>query len=102
VINVKERDLVVVSVCAHAGIINTVLCAQQITGITEIYAVIGGFHLAGKEYEMRINQTVEKLRLVKPKLVAPSHCTAWRGTYAIVQTLPHVFVWNSVGNLCQL
>jgi 7,8-dihydropterin-6-yl-methyl-4-(beta-D-ribofuranosyl)aminobenzene 5'-phosphate synthase len=102
VINVRGKGLVVVSGCAHAGIINTVLCAQQITRISDIHAIIGGFHLAGKEYEMRISQSVDKLKLMKPKLVAPSHCTGWRGTHAIAQALPHAFVWNSVGNLYEL
>lgn len=99
VVNVKQKGLVILSGCAHAGIINTTLYAQQITGVTDIYAVMGGFHLAGKESEPRISQTVEKLKLLNPKLVAPSHCTGWRGIYAIAEALSHAFVWNSVGNL---
>jgi len=99
VINVKQKGLVVVSGCAHAGIINTTCYAQQITGISNVFAVMGGFHLAGKEYEPRINQTVEKLRLISPDLLVPSHCTGWKGIYAIAETMPQAFVWNSVGNL---
>jgi 7,8-dihydropterin-6-yl-methyl-4-(beta-D-ribofuranosyl)aminobenzene 5'-phosphate synthase len=99
VINVKQKGLVVVSGCAHAGIINTTCYAQQITGISSVFAVMGGFHLAGKEYEPRINQTVEKLRLISPDLLVPSHCTGWKGIYAIAETMPQAFVWNSVGNL---
>jgi 7,8-dihydropterin-6-yl-methyl-4-(beta-D-ribofuranosyl)aminobenzene 5'-phosphate synthase len=98
-INIKKKGLVVVSGCAHAGIINTVLYAQQIAGVTDIYAVIGGFHLAGKECEPRIRQTVEQLKLLDPKFLAPSHCTGWRGIHAVAEALPHAFVWNSVGNL---
>jgi len=70
----------VLSGCAHAGIINTILYARQITGATDVYAVMGGFHLAGKEFEPRINQTVEQLKLLNPRLPAPSHCTGWRGS----------------------
>jgi 7,8-dihydropterin-6-yl-methyl-4-(beta-D-ribofuranosyl)aminobenzene 5'-phosphate synthase len=99
IINVKQKGLVVLSGCAHAGIVNTVLCAQDNTGIDTIHAVLGGFHLAGKEYEQRIKKTVEKLKELKPALVAPSHCTGWRGTFAIARALPQAFVWNSVGNL---
>ncbi|MGQ9530665.1 MAG: MBL fold metallo-hydrolase [Candidatus Bathycorpusculaceae bacterium] len=98
-INIKKKGLVVLSGCAHAGIINTILYTQQITGINKVYAVIGGFHLAGKEYESRISQTVEKLKRINPDLIAPSHCTGWRGIYAIAQAMPKAFVWNSVGNL---
>ena len=99
VINIKQKGLVVVSGCAHAGIINTTCYAQQITGITNVYAIMGGFHLAGKEYEQRISQTVEKLKLVNPNLLAPSHCTGWRGIYTIAKAMPDAFVWHSVGNL---
>jgi 7,8-dihydropterin-6-yl-methyl-4-(beta-D-ribofuranosyl)aminobenzene 5'-phosphate synthase len=99
IINVKRKGLIIVSGCAHAGIINTTLYAQQITGIKMIYAVLGGFHLAGKECELRINKTVQELEELKPVLVAPSHCTGWRGISAIARAMPRAFVWNSVGNL---
>lgn len=102
VINVKEKGLVVVSGCAHAGIINTVRYARQITGITRVCAVIGGFHLAGKEFEKRIKQSVEELKRINPKLIVPSHCTGWRAMCAFAEALPEAFVWNSVGNLYQL
>lgn len=99
VINLKQKGLIVLSGCGHAGIINTIRYAKHITGIDEVYAAMGGFHLAGKEPESRIGQTVEELKRLNPKLIAPSHCTGWRGICAISQVMPHAFVWNSVGNL---
>jgi len=102
VIKLKRKGLVIVSGCAHAGIINTTLYAQQFTGTKTVYAVLGGFHLAGKENEPKINQTVKELKKINPKLVAPSHCTGWRGIYAIAEAMPKAFVWNSVGNLYTL
>jgi len=102
VLNFKRKGLVVLSGCAHAGIINTISYAQRISGIENVYAVIGGFHLAGKENERRITQTVKELAQISPKLVVPSHCTGWRGMCAIAKTLPEAFIWNSVGNLYQL
>ena len=99
VIKIKNKGLVILSGCAHAGIINTTLYAQQLTGIKNVYAILGGFHLAGKEYEPNINQTVKELKNINPKLIAPSHCTGWRGIYAIAEAMPKAFVWNSVGNL---
>ncbi|MEM3700096.1 MAG: MBL fold metallo-hydrolase [Candidatus Bathyarchaeia archaeon] len=98
-INIKKKGLVVLSGCAHAGIINTIKHAQHITGVERVYAVMGGFHLAGKEYEPRISRTVENLKSIKPHLIAPSHCTGWRGIFAIAQAMPEAFIWNSVGNL---
>ena len=102
VINVKNKGLVIISGCAHAGIINTIRYAQQITGITNVYAVMGGCHLAGKEYENRIEPTIEELRRINPKLIIPSHCTGWRANFAIAKEFPDAFIHNSVGNLYQL
>jgi 7,8-dihydropterin-6-yl-methyl-4-(beta-D-ribofuranosyl)aminobenzene 5'-phosphate synthase len=98
-INIKGKGSVVLSGCAHAGIINTISYAQQITGTEKVHAVMGGFHLAGKEFENRIQPTVEELQRINPKLIASSHCTGWRAMCTIAKTLPKAFVWNSVGNL---
>ena len=99
VINVKHRGLIILSGCAHAGIINTALHARQIAGITRVHATLGGLHLAGKEYEPRIDRTVKDLEQLNPVLIAPSHCTGWRGSFAAAEAMPQAFVWNSVGNL---
>jgi len=99
VFNVKGKGLVVVSGCAHAGIINTIDYARRISGISDIYAVMGGFHLAGKENEKKIKHTIAEMILIRPKLIAPMHCTGWKGMLAIAEALPEVTIWNSVGNL---
>ena len=44
--NVRGRGLVVITSCGHAGIINTVRRAQQVSGVEKVYALVGGFHLA--------------------------------------------------------
>ena len=99
---VKGKGLIVILGCAHAGVINSVSYAQRITGGVNVYAVLGGFHLAGKDGEKRIGQTVEALKRFNPKLVAPSHCTGWRAMCAVAKALPDAFVWNSVGSFYQL
>jgi 7,8-dihydropterin-6-yl-methyl-4-(beta-D-ribofuranosyl)aminobenzene 5'-phosphate synthase len=98
-INIRGKGLVVLSGCAHAGIINTVSYAQQITGTKKVYAVMGGFHLAGKGFENRIQPTIEELQRINPELIVPSHCTGWRAMCAIAKAFPEAFVWNSVGNI---
>ena len=98
-INIRGKGLVVLSGCAHAGIINTVSYAQQITGTKKVHAVMGGFHLAGKTFENRIQPTIEELQRINPKLIVPSHCTGWKAMCAMAKTFPEAFVWNSVGNL---
>ena len=101
VINIKGKGLVIISGCAHAGIINTIRYAQQITGLAKVYAILGGFHLAGKEFEKRIEPTIEELKKINPELIVPSHCTGWRALISIAQAFPNAFAYNSVGNIYQ-
>jgi 7,8-dihydropterin-6-yl-methyl-4-(beta-D-ribofuranosyl)aminobenzene 5'-phosphate synthase len=102
VINIKDKGLVIISGCAHAGIINTIRYAQQITGLAKVYAILGGFHLAGKEFEKRIEPTIEELKKINPELIVPSHCTGWRALISIAQAFPNAFIFNSVGNIYKL
>jgi 7,8-dihydropterin-6-yl-methyl-4-(beta-D-ribofuranosyl)aminobenzene 5'-phosphate synthase len=99
---IKGKDTVVISGCAHAGIINTMTYAQQITRTEKVYAVIGGFHLAGENFEKRIPPTIEELQRINPKLIVPSHCTGWKAMCAMANMFPEKFVWNSVGNLYKI
>lgn len=99
IVRLKDKGLVVISGCAHSGIINTLLYARRISGLNSVYAVIGGFHLSGKDCEPRIGQTVEELLKIKPEIVVPCHCTGWRGSHAIARAMPSAFIHNSVGNL---
>ncbi len=102
IINVRRKGLAILSGCGHAGIINTILYAQHLTGVKTVYAVLGGLHLSGKEFEGRISQTVEELKKIDPQLLAPSHCTGWRANYVMFKEMPDALVWNSVGNLYAL
>jgi len=72
--NVKDRGLVVISSCGHAGIVNTVKTAQAVSGVEKIHAVVGGFHLLPSP-EPYVAQTVEGLKALNPDYIIPMHCT---------------------------
>jgi 7,8-dihydropterin-6-yl-methyl-4-(beta-D-ribofuranosyl)aminobenzene 5'-phosphate synthase len=97
VMNVRNKGLVVLSGCGHAGIINVLRHSMALTGVARIHAVLGGFHLTGRIFEPLIPVTVEALKAIGPKLIVPSHCTGWRATHEIARILPDAFVPNSVG-----
>ncbi|MBM4255435.1 MAG: MBL fold metallo-hydrolase [Deltaproteobacteria bacterium] len=97
VVNVKNKGLVVLTGCGHAGAINTIKQAQELTGVQKIHAVIGGFHLSGPLFEPIIAPTVAALKEMNPALVVPAHCTGWKAVHAIARELPQAFVQNSVG-----
>lgn len=97
IMNVKNKGLVILTGCGHAGVINTLAHAKNVTGVDEIYAVIGGFHLTGPAFEPAIAPTVEALKQFKPSIIVPEHCTGWRAMHLIAQEFPNAFVPNSVG-----
>lgn len=97
VINVRTKGLVILTGCGHAGAINTIRQAQELTGEQKVHAVIGGFHLSGPLFEPIIAPTVAALKEMNPELVVPAHCTGWKAVHAIARELPQAFVQNSVG-----
>ena len=97
VMNVRDKGLVVLSGCGHAGIINVLRHAMALTGVSRVHGVLGGFHLTGRLFEPLIAPTVAALRAMAPKLIVPSHCTGWQAVHEIARTLPDAFVPNSVG-----
>ena len=76
-IHLPDVGLVVVTGCAHAGIVNTIRHGLALTGATRLRAVIGGFHLLRATPE-RIRQTIEALQALQPELLVPIHCTGDR------------------------
>ena len=97
VVNVKDKGLVVLTGCGHAGAINTIRQAQELTGVEKVHSVLGGFHLSGPLFEPIIAPTVAALKALKPELIVPAHCTGWRAVHAMARELPEAFVQNSVG-----
>ena len=73
-LEVDGKGLVVVSGCAHAGIINTIKYARKLTGVKKIHAVIGGFHLIDSRDDV-IKATINDLIEINPEFVYPCHCT---------------------------
>jgi len=67
------NGLVVITGCAHPGVVNIVRRAKDITG-EKIYLIIGGFHLAGA-LPYQINYVAESLLELGVQKVAPCHCS---------------------------
>ncbi len=93
---VKGKGLVVVTGCAHSGVINTVDHAMRITGVQEVCAVIGGFHLndAGDE---KLRMTTRALREREVKRIIPCHCTGFNATSHMSKDLGAVVEPGCVG-----
>ena len=96
VIHLKDKGLVVLSGCAHAGIVNTVEHARQFTGVEKVHAVIGGFHLA-RASEQEIADTIDYFKSLQPTTLIPSHCTGFKAISQFAREMPDQFVEGVVG-----
>jgi 7,8-dihydropterin-6-yl-methyl-4-(beta-D-ribofuranosyl)aminobenzene 5'-phosphate synthase len=96
VLNLNGKGLVVVTGCGHVGVVNTVKHAQKITGVKQVHAVMGGFHLTGAKEEI-IQRTVADMKAMAPDYIVPMHCTGFEATGVFAKEMPNQFILNTVG-----
>ena len=75
-----EKGLVVISGCGHAGLINTLEHAANMTGETNIHAAIGGFHLL-QASDANLEWTANKLVDLGTENLIGAHCTGLEPIY---------------------
>jgi 7,8-dihydropterin-6-yl-methyl-4-(beta-D-ribofuranosyl)aminobenzene 5'-phosphate synthase len=96
VLNAMGKGLVVLSGCAHRGIVNTVKHAQNMTGIEKVHTIVGGFHLTGAKPEL-IQKTIADIKTIRPEYIVPTHCTGFEAISAFAREMPDQFILNTAG-----
>ncbi len=97
VANVENKGLVILSGCAHTGIINTVHYAKELTEVEQLYVVMGGFHLTGADFEPIIEPTTKALKNLDPQHIIPTHCTGRNAIMHLEMEMPEKFLLNMSG-----
>lgn len=87
---------VLITGCAHSGLINTINYAIKNYGVKKFKAIIGGFHLEGASDE-KINRTINELRNVNFECIIPMHCTGVKMTSALINNFGKKVKIISVG-----
>ncbi|MEW5190167.1 MBL fold metallo-hydrolase, partial [Citrobacter freundii] len=70
----SERGLVIITGCGHRGIENIVRHCQKITGVNQIYALVGGFHLRAAS-PAKLWRTRQFIKQQQPEKLLGCHCT---------------------------
>ncbi|MGA7987142.1 MAG: MBL fold metallo-hydrolase [Candidatus Dormiibacterota bacterium] len=102
IVHVRNRGLVVLTGCGHAGIVNIVRYAQRLTNVSAVHAVIGGFHLNGPLFVPIIGATCDAMSEIAPDVIVPAHCTGLRAVRSFADRFPDAFIQNSVGTRFEL
>ena len=98
---ITEQGLVIITGCAHRGIINTLYHAQQVTGIRSIHAVIGGAHL-NEASEERIERTIAALKELDVQKLGLCHCTGLPAITAMAHEFGDKFLFINAGTVVEL
>jgi 7,8-dihydropterin-6-yl-methyl-4-(beta-D-ribofuranosyl)aminobenzene 5'-phosphate synthase len=92
--------VVVLLGCGHAGVVNTLLRVESLTG-GRVHAVIGGMHL-GAAGPDRVESTVRALVERDVQRVVPCHCTGLPATTALARELGDRCTPGRVGGIVEL
>jgi 7,8-dihydropterin-6-yl-methyl-4-(beta-D-ribofuranosyl)aminobenzene 5'-phosphate synthase len=98
----EGRGAVVVSGCAHAGIVNTTRYALSLLGTEALHAAAGGFHLCWPTPPEVVDRTVEAMAAMAPRTLMPLHCTGREATDLLARAFGEAFVMGGSGTRLRL
>jgi 7,8-dihydropterin-6-yl-methyl-4-(beta-D-ribofuranosyl)aminobenzene 5'-phosphate synthase len=95
-----EYGLVIMTGCAHAGIVRIIEKATELTN-DPVYLVLGGFHLRDKN-KNEISAIIADFRRLGVQKVAPCHCTGERAIAMFADEYGQAFIRTEVGTVITL
>jgi 7,8-dihydropterin-6-yl-methyl-4-(beta-D-ribofuranosyl)aminobenzene 5'-phosphate synthase len=95
-IELSGKRLVVVTGCAHAGVVNTLLHAERLFPEHSIFAVLGGFHLNNADEE-QMSETLKCFRRTDVKYIAGLHCTGYYAQKVLMDQFRDRWLPGAVG-----
>ena len=95
--NLKDRGLVVITSCGHAGILNTIRAAMEAAGSSRLHALVGGFHLAVAPDDY-LKQSVAELKSFNPDVVIPMHCSGTNFIAEMQRQMPDRLALSTTGS----
>ena len=97
VVHVRDKGLVVLTGCGHAGAVNIARHAMRLTGVPTMHALLGGLHLGGPAFEPVIAPTRDALAELAPTLLGLVEAGA-----RLRHAFPEAWVQGSAGSSYRL
>lgn len=89
--NFKEKGIVIITGCSHAGIVNITKQAVELSGADKIEAIVGGLHLVEAPID-RIKKTAEALSVFDINLISAGHCTGFNAQVELQNIFKEKFI----------
>jgi len=96
----SSSGMIVITGCAHPGIVNIIDKAQSLFN-DPVYMTVGGFHLRDKS-QTEINAILESFRRLGVEKVSPNHCTGKKAIAAFAREYGEHFVPSGTGTVIQV
>lgn len=96
----SKKGLVIITGCGHPGVAKIAAAAKEYLQ-KEIYLLMGGFHLSGKN-DTEVHTIIGKLKALGIKKVAPSHCTGDDAIALFRETWGDSFIESGCGNKIEI
>lgn len=94
------EGLLVLSGCAHSGIVNTLNRARSVAGDERIFAVLGGTHLGFASAD-QVDRTIEALEGFGIQHLGVSHCTGLPAAARLASAFGDRFFFNNAGTVTE-
>lgn len=95
-----SKGLVIITGCAHPGLVNIVKLAGQYLK-KNVYLTMGGFHLMGLN-ALQVRECLQTLKALHVKKVAPSHCTGEAAIASFRQSWGEDFLAGGCGAVIEV
>ena len=92
--------LLIITGCAHPGIINIVRKSKELLN-NDVLLIMGGFHLHAKS-KQQIEAIINELKKLGVKKVAPSHCTGKKATDLFRKAWGNNFLEGGLGAIIEV
>jgi len=91
-----SKGLVIITGCAHPGVVNIIRVARDIVPDDRVYLVMGGFHLAGAS-SAQIESIVQEFSQLSVENVAPCHCSGDETRRLFKESYGEAYIESGVG-----
>ncbi len=88
---------VILTGCAHSGIVNVMMHFENMTGHKQFYAVIGGTHLGFLNSEDQLEKTIDAFESYRLEMIAVSHCTGNEASAICYNRFKEKFTFANAG-----
>jgi 7,8-dihydropterin-6-yl-methyl-4-(beta-D-ribofuranosyl)aminobenzene 5'-phosphate synthase len=97
----SKQGLIIITGCAHPGIVNIVKKAKEMFPNENVYLVLGGFHLFGaSDSELKI--IINDFKKLGVQKIAPCHCSGDRCQELFKEEYKENFIENGVGKIIEI